>query len=123
VIMARVLPSAPATAPTLDKLAADPRKADRLPIDVAAELQTRCMQAMNALWSRQLAARNDARVNEPREYTLLDVSEAAKRLSASRDWVYRHAAALPFTVRNGRQLRFSSAGITRYIREHQGAAG
>ena len=122
--MGRVLPIAPAAVPTLDELATDPAKAERLPIDLAAELQTRCMQAMNALWSRQLAARNDARVNEPREDTLLDVSEAAKRLSTSRDWLYRHAAALPFTVRNGRrQLRFSSAGITRYIREHQGAIG
>lgn len=53
--------------------------------------------------------------------TLLRVDEAAARLGTSKDWLYRHADQLPFTVRAGRrQLRFSSQGIDRYIRQRQG---
>jgi len=55
------------------------------------------------------------------EDRLLDVEEAAARLSTTVDWLYRHAAELPFTVRTGRLLRFSSASIARYIRERRGA--
>jgi hypothetical protein len=42
------------------------------------------------------------------------------RLGTTPDWLYRQAKRLPFTVRLGpRQLRFSSRGITRYIRQRQ----
>jgi excisionase family DNA binding protein len=52
---------------------------------------------------------------------LLTVEEAAERLGTSRDWLYRKAHKLPFTVRLGpRQLRFSSRGIDRYLRTRQG---
>jgi hypothetical protein len=85
-------------------------------------LHSKCLLVLNALWGRCLAARTDQpTAREPAEDTLLDVSEAAKRLATTRAWLYRHACHLPFTVRNGRQLRFSAAGIARYIRERQGA--
>jgi excisionase family DNA binding protein len=51
---------------------------------------------------------------------LLNVQEAATKLSLSEDYLYRHSGRLPFTVRNGRQLRFSEAGIERYIRQRMG---
>jgi excisionase family DNA binding protein len=51
---------------------------------------------------------------------LLDVKTAAQRLGVSVDWVYRQAARLPFTVRLGRSLRFSSEGLDRYVRQRQG---
>ncbi len=51
---------------------------------------------------------------------LLTVKEAADRLGISRDWVYRHAEKLPFTVRLGSRLLFSAQGIERYIRQRQG---
>ncbi len=51
---------------------------------------------------------------------LLDVEEAARRLSLSCDHLYRHAKELPFTVRIGRRLRFSAKGIEHYIRQRQG---
>lgn len=54
---------------------------------------------------------------------LLDVNEAADRLGVSADWVYRHARQLPFAVRNGRLLRFSSQGIDRFIKARQGRSG
>ena len=46
---------------------------------------------------------------------LLSVSEAAARLGVSTDYLYRHAASLPFTRRIGRKLLFSSRGIDAYM--------
>jgi predicted DNA-binding transcriptional regulator AlpA len=51
---------------------------------------------------------------------LLDVDAAAQRLGVSKDWIYRDAHQLPFTVHQDRLLRFSTAGIARYIRSWQG---
>jgi len=121
--MARVLPIMPAAVPTLDELAADPMRANTLPAHAAEALQSKCLLVLNALWGRCLTARATVSEapNEPLADTLLDVGEAAKRLATTRDWLYRHADKLSFTVRNGRQLRFSAAGIARYIRERQGA--
>lgn len=53
---------------------------------------------------------------------LLGVSEAAELLGMADDTLYRKAASLPFTVREGRSLRFSRAGIEKYIRTRQGRA-
>lgn len=47
---------------------------------------------------------------------LLDADEAAKILSVSEDWLYRHAKKLPFTRKLGpKMLRFSSLGIQKYL--------
>ena len=47
---------------------------------------------------------------------LLDADEAAKLLSVSEDWLYRHAKILPFTRKLGpKMLRFSSLGIQKYL--------
>jgi excisionase family DNA binding protein len=51
---------------------------------------------------------------------LLTVRQAAEMLHTSTDYLYRHASRLPFTVHLGRQLRFSQAGIERYIRQRTG---
>ena len=51
---------------------------------------------------------------------LLDVKEVAAKLHLSEDQVYRKAASFPFTVRVGRKLLFSEAGIDRYIRQRAG---
>jgi excisionase family DNA binding protein len=47
---------------------------------------------------------------------LLTIDEAAARLKCSSDWLYRRAKRLPFTVRIGRNLRFSERGIEEAIR-------
>jgi len=47
---------------------------------------------------------------------LLTVEQAAGQLSVSRDWLYRHSRSLPFVVRQGRLLRFSTKGIDEYLR-------
>ena len=47
---------------------------------------------------------------------LLDAEEAAKMLSVSADWLYRHARKLPFSRKLGlKMLRFSSQGIQKYL--------
>ena len=47
---------------------------------------------------------------------LLDANEAAKLLSISPDWLYRHAGRLPFTRKLGpKMLRFSYQGIQKYL--------
>ena len=47
---------------------------------------------------------------------LLDAEEAAKVLSVSSDWLYRHAKRLPFTRKLGpKMLRFSSQGIQKWL--------
>lgn len=51
---------------------------------------------------------------------LLDVADAAELLGMAEDTLYRKAKSLPFTVREGRSLRFSKVGIERYIRSRQG---
>jgi excisionase family DNA binding protein len=53
--------------------------------------------------------------------TLLTVEEAAAKLKCSEDWLYRRAKSLPFTVRVGRSLRFSSRGIDAHIQSRIGA--
>jgi len=47
---------------------------------------------------------------------LVDAEEACKVLSASPDWLYRHATRLPFTRKLGpKMLRFSYQGIQKWL--------
>lgn len=46
---------------------------------------------------------------------LLDVEEASRRLSVSKDYLYRHSEEFPFTRRMGRKLLFSRIGIDKHI--------
>ena len=91
--------------------------ADELP-RFAGELER--LRAM--VWARLagLAANGQGQHGGDEAGTLLNAREAARRLSLSTDYLYRHAKTLPFTVRVGRQLRFSAQGIERYIRLRQG---
>jgi hypothetical protein len=50
---------------------------------------------------------------------LLDVEHAARKLSVSQDYLYRHWKKLPFAQKCGWGLRFSARGIDEYIR-HKG---
>lgn len=50
------------------------------------------------------------------EDRLLEAQEAAKLLSVSEDWLYRHAKKLPFAKKLGpKMLRFSVIGIQKYL--------
>jgi DNA-binding XRE family transcriptional regulator len=102
--------------PTLDDLAADPSKASGLPFDAAQMLWFRCVVVQQALAPALLAASYGHGRQAPAEDRLLDVAEAARRLAVCRDYVYRHAAEWPFTVRRGRKLGFSEQGLAAYLR-------
>ncbi len=110
----------PVAVPTLDELATDPIHASALPLVALQALLCRCLTVQTALLGALVAsgrAVTDAAAEPDR---LLDVAAAAERLGASKDWLYHHARQLPFTVRQGRLLRFSSHGIDRYIKNRQG---
>ena len=51
---------------------------------------------------------------------LLKVGPASEMLGIGPDTLYRRANQYPFTVRDGGNLRFSRAGIQRFIRSRQG---
>jgi hypothetical protein len=57
--------------------------------------------------------------NRDQEDVLLTVKEAAKRLSMSVDYLYKHADEFSFTVRHSRSVRFSSRGIDAYLAAKQ----
>jgi predicted DNA-binding transcriptional regulator AlpA len=109
----------PVPVPTLDELAANPDRASDLAPATAAGLLVRLVGVQTVLLSRALASEKDVGGNAG-EDRLLTVSEAATLLSQTEDWLYRHAKQLPFTVRVGNSLRFSHAGIARWIRTRQG---
>jgi hypothetical protein len=48
---------------------------------------------------------------------LLDVPEAAARLSVSTEYLYRNHRRLPFTRRIGKRLLFSSNGLAEYVKK------
>ncbi len=66
------------------------------------------------LATRLVAERIDRDQGE--DDNLLTVEEAAAKLKCSEDWLYRRAKRFPFTVRVGRNLRFSGRGIDEAIR-------
>jgi len=56
----------------------------------------------------------------PQPDCLLTAEEVAQRLRVTKEYVYRNAQHYPFTVREGRYVRFSQAGLARYLERHQG---
>jgi predicted DNA-binding transcriptional regulator AlpA len=106
------------TLPTLDEVAHHPELAAELAPGMLKALLVKHATVGTILLGALLVAGENGKPPEPD--VLLDVETAAKRLATTEDWLYRHARQLPFTVRQGRSLRFSSAGIERYIRSRQG---
>ena len=103
--------------PKLEELVADPSQVRVLDVHTARVLKTRAIAALNVLNDYDLdIARNAVETHGQRRDRLLNVGEAAKKLGVTLDWLYRHHKYLRFTVRHGRLLRFSEAGIEDYIR-------
>jgi hypothetical protein len=102
----------PVELPSWDQLIADPSQIDTLSPVTAKRLWLDLQAAEKCLALRMS-------MSEPRSEgdCLLTVEEAAGILSKTSDWLYRHAHLLPFTVREGRLVRFSSLGIQAYIRQ------
>ena len=74
-----------------------------------------------SLWAKLLAPEAVESGESQDGDQLLTVQQAASRLGTSKDWLYRHCAKLPFTVRpSPHQLRFSKRGIAKYISQRMG---
>jgi hypothetical protein len=52
----------------------------------------------------------------------LDVTEAAKQLGLSESYLYQHSRELPFAIKHGRRLLFSSRGLERWNRQRMGGS-
>jgi predicted DNA-binding transcriptional regulator AlpA len=50
---------------------------------------------------------------------LIAVGAAAALLCVSRSYLYQHSATLPFTVRVGKKVLFSTQGIQEYVKQRQ----
>ena len=103
----------------LADLAREPALVDDVPADSLPEILGRLEELRARLQTRMLrAAVGRGQAPEDR---LLTVEEAAEVLGTTKDYLYHKAKELPFTVCLGRQqLRFSSQGIQRFIRQRQG---
>lgn len=87
--------------------------ADELPAIVGE------LEALKAVaWSRMLAPPPPARDEGGDQNVSAD--EAARRLGLSKDWLYKHADALPFAVKIGRRVLFSARGLERWNRQRTG---
>jgi excisionase family DNA binding protein len=100
--------------PTLADIAARPE----LVLELAPEI-ARCLLVQLAALQAALLVRAVSRGRQDEAGdTLLTVTEASARLSLGEDWLYRNARKLPFTVRVGRQVRFSARRLEAYITAH-----
>jgi predicted DNA-binding transcriptional regulator AlpA len=113
--------------PSLDEIANDPELAASISPEIARTLLARCLIVqsflfVSALTPAALSGAIDQGAGDLND-RLLSVAAAAVRLGVSKDWLYRRASKLPFTVRLGpRRLRFSAQGIDRFIHHRQGKA-
>jgi predicted DNA-binding transcriptional regulator AlpA len=108
-------PCDPLAVPSIAELLTHPERANDLPADIARGLLAQVAPLQMALLGRAFA-RDGAGGSRDR---LLAVKDAAAKLGQSVEWLYKHASTLPFTVRNGRALRFSEVGIEAWIRRQQ----
>jgi predicted DNA-binding transcriptional regulator AlpA len=106
----------------LEELAADPSRARVLDAHTARILTTTALAPLNALNSRELALaadRGDLQTSDCRD-RLMNIADAPEKLGVKPDWLYRRHRRLPFTIPQGRMLRFSELGIEEYIRSRRG---
>jgi hypothetical protein len=110
-----------AAIPKLADLIADPRNVASVPLEAIPALRAELAKLDSLLLMRltfpQSGRSTDCQADGNR---LLGVKEAAEILHTTTDYLYRYSSKLPFTVRLGRRLRFSLAGIDRYIRQRMG---
>jgi len=109
----------------LDELERDPVLASEVPMtdvpSVLAAVARREAQLATArvLLAARLVSRGATHERGVENERLLSTQETAIRCGMSVDWLYRHAGTLPFARRIGRSLRFSEAGLVRWIAGRQ----
>jgi excisionase family DNA binding protein len=106
--------------PKLADLVAEPDKVALVPPEAIPAMRGELARLDSLLLARLLAGGNAKADSGPDGDRLLSAKEAAAKLGASEDYLYRRSRNLPFTVRMGRQVRFSETGIERYIRQRMG---
>ena len=90
---------------------------DETPAPELPQLIGELEAARAAAWARLTAPAADKATDViGQEARNLDITEAAKRLGISKDWLYRHASDLPFALRIGRRLVFDSVALERWNR-------
>lgn len=107
--------------PKLADLVAEPGKAGLVPLEAIPAMLGDLERLRATLWARLTLPPGGGNAGQSVDGDrLLSAREAAAKLGASADYLYRHSRNLPFTVRVGRGLRFSKAGIERFIRQRVG---
>jgi excisionase family DNA binding protein len=105
--------------PTLTDLLSDPARITGLTRNAIADLRGQIAK-LDTLLLGSLFAGGETQPGTSGD-RLLTAAEAAQKLGATEDWLYRHAGTLPFVVRVGKKhLRFSEAAMERYIRQRSG---
>jgi excisionase family DNA binding protein len=108
--------------PTLSDLVREPGKLSFVPMESIPAFRAE-LARLDSLLLARITFRDGSHRGADGTFTedrLLGVKEAAATFGMSRDYLYRHSSKLPFTVRVGRKVLFSKAGIERYIRQHSG---
>jgi hypothetical protein len=109
---------------TLTTFVADPAAVDALGVDALAELLEECASERERLEVVERRARGrlcrDLALRVRGEDRLLEIDEAATVLAVTEDWL-RRRPQLPFRVPLSEGVvRYSAAGIARFISERQG---
>jgi predicted DNA-binding transcriptional regulator AlpA len=106
--------------PALGDVLHDPARLDKLDPAELPVLLGELERFRAELW-RRLLSRAAATTEADDGDRLIDVDEAAGLLSVTVEHLYRHSADYPFTVKlSERRLRFSRAGLLRFIRQRVG---
>jgi predicted DNA-binding transcriptional regulator AlpA len=96
---------------------------DRLIGEAATADLPRLIGALEAAkaqaWSRITVTAPNRNGTEPPDENL-SATVAARRLGLSKEWIYRHADSLPFTVKIGRRVLFSAKGLERWNHQRTG---
>jgi len=103
----------------LAEIFADPSVIETLTVEEVASARGELSRLDSLLLARLMSAIGGLTPRPPTDRRL-SVKEAAAKLGTSKDWLYRHAGTLPFTVRIGRGVGFSEAGIERFLRQRSG---
>jgi hypothetical protein len=111
-------PEAMTMPPSSDPWAALNREVERATPAECPSLLGELERLKAALWLRMAAPAH--RQTSSQYDCLLTAAEVAQRLRVTKEYVYRNAPKYPFTVREGRYVRFSQAGLARYLERHQG---
>jgi len=105
----------PQATPDLNELACDPGRAQALSADERGRVMLTIAAILTALGASTATPERSCTGDR-----LLKIADAAAKLSVSTDYLYRHADKLPFSVRDGRRLRFSERGIEAWIARRRG---